>query len=216
MKDYRKKRTGNGWADRYGEGQGPSYEDQEVIVDPVTGETRPEPRRQNDSGHHHHFPAPWADDADAPSPASENLSRRDTDGGELGRRSSRASLGSRYAERYGLGGDGSSENSGRARRGSRPSSLRSGSSTSHAGGGGGLFGRKKAQGKDRWAREADVMGPSHGDVFGADDMGGAGPLGNEYDQGRTGERTNGRTAQPAREEGQRRTINDPMEDNFEF
>ncbi len=39
VKDYRTKRTANGWSDRYGD-SATEWQNQDVIVDPLTGETR--------------------------------------------------------------------------------------------------------------------------------------------------------------------------------
>lgn len=183
VKDYRVKKTANGWSDRYGQGAA-DFQNQEVIIDPITGETR----RDLDSGRNgnirggHSFPAPWSNNIDD-SPRAEREdpyhderrqrsgssgrghAQRDSvtgaiiDGGDndgagdnLHRTGSRRSLGSRYAERYGLGAaDNSSKDS---------SSFNTNDSGSK---GSSLWGsrKKKQNKKDRFAREADAMGDAY-------------------------------------------------------
>ncbi|KAN0066345.1 hypothetical protein ACQY0O_000439 [Thecaphora frezii] len=234
VKDYRIKKTANGWSDRYGDGAR-DFQNADVIVDPITGETRRDSHldRHSQSGNirgGHRFPAPWSNNVDASPRAEredpyedEGRSRggrevRDPvtgaviddgsngrDGGynsnNLSRSSSRRSLGSRYAERYGLGaGDNSSRDSNSFLQDSQGSN---GSRWSGLGG----SSKKKSGKKDRWAREADVMGDPKRSSYRDDSFG-------SYEDDRSsdlgGSRSGGNGGKNSR------TIRDPMEDRHEF
>ncbi|SNX82964.1 uncharacterized protein MEPE_01670 [Melanopsichium pennsylvanicum] len=198
VKDYRVKRTANGWSDRYGDGA-TEWRNQEIIVDPITGETRRDPESARKTGNVRsgsHFLAPWADNVDD-SPRAEredpyaderrqnagrsgNMTRDpvtgaiidgndngngDTSGYDsLSRTNSRRSLGSRYAERYGIGA---------GTEASSRSSLSYGNDAreSNAGSKWGRSNSSKPKKKDRWAREAEALGhPSQGsDNYSFDD-----------------------------------------------
>jgi len=192
VKDYRVKKGANGWSDRYGDSN-TDWQNQEVIVDPITGETRRDPESARKTGNVRagsHFFAPWADNVeDSPRAEREdpyaderrrNVGRagnvvRDPitgavidDGGaggngSLSRTSSRRSIGSRYAERYGMGTEASSR-----------SSL-SYASESKDNGTGSRWGRSnsstKNKKKDRWAREAEALGHPSQQSFGSDNYG---------------------------------------------
>ncbi|KAJ1028479.1 hypothetical protein NDA16_001645 [Ustilago loliicola] len=190
VKDYRLKRTANGWSDRYGDSAN-DWQNQEVIVDPITGETRRDPEAARKTGNVRsgsHFLAPWADNVDD-SPRAEredpyaderrrnagrpgNVSRDPVTGAiiddgrgggsdSLSRTSSRRSLGSRYAERYGIGTEASSRSSlsyANDVRDNNNSSSKWGRSNS-----------SKSKKKDRWAREAEALGhPSQQQPYGSD------------------------------------------------
>lgn len=192
VKDYRVKRTANGWSDRY-QDSASDWQNQEVIVDPITGETRRDPASARKKGNVRggsHFLAPWADNVDE-SPRAEREDPNDPYASErrqnsgrpgqvvrdpitgaviedagagasdsLSRTSSRRSLGSRYAERYGIGaGEASSRSSlsyANDARENKSSSKWGRSSSSSA---------KK---KDRWAREAEALGHPSPQSLGSD------------------------------------------------
>ncbi|PWY99005.1 hypothetical protein BCV70DRAFT_201222, partial [Testicularia cyperi] len=193
VKDYRRKKTANGWSDRYGDGA-QEFNNQDIIVDPITGETRKDTdagKSGNVRGGHRIF-SPWADNLDD-SPRAEREDPTDPyaderrqnagrpgnvardpitgailddsapsrDNNSLSRSSSRRSLGSRYAERYGLGPDGSSTNSSSYGHDTNapPSTSRWGRSSSSKKN---KNSNTQSAKKDRWAREAEALGnPSH-------------------------------------------------------
>ncbi|PWN50867.1 hypothetical protein IE53DRAFT_386809 [Violaceomyces palustris] len=241
VKDYKKK--SNGWSDRYGENGGLSYADQDVIVDPLTGETMKDPHSSKGNVKHRTF-SPWADNLNDESPRAERedpyssspsgVGGRgrevrdpvtgaiiDSGDGGLNRSGSRRSLGSRYAERYGLGGGETSSHESSAREsmeGSRRSlggGLRSKASFGSLGSGGGGGKNKKKDKKNRWAREADVMGDPN--KLGGGSRGG--PDGYDDDQAYDPVHQGGRNGGP-RSDGStgrnKQTIRDPMEDHHEF
>ncbi|SOV04763.1 uncharacterized protein UDID_02791 [Ustilago sp. UG-2017a] len=198
VKDYRVKRTANGWSDRYGDSAN-DWQNQEVIVDPITGETRRDPESARKTGNVRagsHFLSPWADNVDD-SPRAEredpsepyaeerrqnagrpgNVSRDpitgaimdDSRGGgtdSLSRTSSRRSLGSRYAERYGIGTEASSRSSlSYANDGRENHNNNNNNSSSRWG----RSNSSKSKKKDRWAREAEALGhPSQQHSYGSD------------------------------------------------
>lgn len=183
VKDYRIKRTANGWSDRYGDGAA-DFRGQDIIVDPVTGETRKDTESARNTGNIRtgsHFFSPWADNVDD-SPRAEREDPTDpyaeerrqnagrpgqvvrdpitgaviddggAGGGSLSRTSSTRSLGSRYAERYGIADTEAS---------SRSSFSHTSDSKDNKGGS--KWGRSnssKNKKKDRWAREAEALGPA--------------------------------------------------------
>ncbi|SJX61984.1 uncharacterized protein SRS1_10601 [Sporisorium reilianum f. sp. reilianum] len=191
VKDYRVKRTANGWSDRYGD-SATEWQNQEVIVDPLTGETRRDPEAARKTGNIRagsHFLSPWADNVDD-SPRAEredpyaderrqNAGRagnvvRDpitgaviddgAHGGSLSRTSSRRSLGSRYAERYRIGGTGTEASS-------RSSLSYANDARDNSSNGGSKWGRSnssKSKKKDRWAREAEALGTPTQPSYGSD------------------------------------------------
>ncbi|CDS82326.1 uncharacterized protein SPSC_03145 [Sporisorium scitamineum] len=192
VKDYRVKRTANGWSDRYGD-SATEWQNREVIVDPLTGETRRDPESARKTGNLRagsHFLSPWADNVDG-SPRAEredpyaderrqNAGRagnvvRDPitgaviddgghGGGSLSRSSSRRSLGSRYAERYGIGGTGTEASS-------RSSLSYANDARDNNSNGGSKWGRSnssKSKKKDRWAREAEALGTPTQQPYGSD------------------------------------------------
>ncbi|TKY87291.1 hypothetical protein EX895_003968 [Sporisorium graminicola] len=193
VKDYRVKRTANGWSDRYGD-SATDWQNQEVIVDPLTGETRRDPESARKTGNVRsgsHFLAPWADNVeDSPRAEREDPyadERRQNAGragnvvrdpitgaviddgghggaGSLSRTSSRRSLGSRYAERYGIGGAGTEASS-------RSSLSYANDSRDNNSNGGSKWGRSnssKSKKKDRWAREAEALGTPPQQSYGSD------------------------------------------------
>ncbi len=198
VKDYRVKRTANGWSDRYGD-SATEWQNQEIIVDPITGETRRDPESARKTGNLRagsHFLSPWADNVDD-SPRAEredptdpyaeerrrNAGRPGTvtrdpitgaiiDGDDTGagrhsslsRTSSRQSLGSRYAERYGIGGT----------QASSRSSLSYANDSAKDNNSGSKWGRSnssKGKKKDRWAREAEALGNPSQQSYGSDNYG---------------------------------------------
>lgn len=192
VKDYRVKRTANGWSDRYGD-SATEWQNQDVIVDPITGETRRDPESARKTGNIRagsHFLSPWADNVDD-SPRAEredpyaderrqNAGRagnvvRDPitgaviddggrgDSGSLSRTSSRRSLGSRYAERYGLGGTDTKASS-RSSLSYANDARDSSTATSKWG----RSNSSKSKKKDRWAREAEALGTPTQQSYGSD------------------------------------------------
>ncbi|SPO23407.1 uncharacterized protein UTRI_02085 [Ustilago trichophora] len=193
VKDYRVKRTANGWSDRYGDGA-TKWQNQEIIVDPITGETRRDPEAARKTGNLRsgsHFLAPWADNVDD-SPRAEredpyaderrqnagrpgNVIRDPVTGAviddagaggssgydSLSRTSSRRSLGSRYAERYGIGAG--TEASSRSSL-SYANDARENNSASKWG----RSNSSKSKKKDRWAREAEALGHPSQQSYGSD------------------------------------------------
>ncbi|EPQ32263.1 uncharacterized protein PFL1_00460 [Pseudozyma flocculosa PF-1] len=244
VKDYRVKKTGSGWSDRYGQGA-TDFQNADIVVDPVTGETRRDDRldehsRRGNIGGGHRFPAPWANNLDgSPRAEREDPYEEDNRGGQRGggrpvrdpvtgaiiddgsggdrhgngnysanslsRSSSRRSLGSRYAERYGLGaGDNSSRDSNSFNQDAQQHHGSSGGSRW-----GGLSGssKKKSGKKDRWAREADVMGDPQRGSYRSDSFG-------SYDDDRSSDLAAPRGGSGGAKNG--RTIRDPMEDRHDF
>lgn len=193
VKDYRLKRTANGWSDRYGDAAN-DWQNQEVIVDPLTGETRRDPASARKTGNVRagsHFLSPWADNVDD-SPRAEredpyaderrqnagragNVTRDPITGAviddgadSLSRTSSRRSLGSRYAERYGIG-------AGNDTKASSRSSLSYANDGNNTGSRWGRPNSNKSNKKDRWAREAEALGsPAQQNSYEYDNM----PAGN--------------------------------------
>ncbi len=142
VKDYRVKRTANGWSDRYGDGA-TQWKNQEVIVDPITARRAATPSQLERRatcvpaatswrlGRTNVDDSPRAEREDPTDPYAEerrqnagrpgNVTRDPITGalldggagggGSLSRSSSRRSLGSRYAERYGIGTEASSRSS---------------------------------------------------------------------------------------------------------
>ncbi|GAK63739.1 uncharacterized protein PAN0_003d1947 [Moesziomyces antarcticus] len=222
VKDYRVKRTANGWSDRYGDGA-TQWKNQEVIVDPITGETRRDPESARKTGNVRsgsHFLAPWADNVDD-SPRAEREDPSDPyaeerrqnagrpgnvtrdpitgalldggagGGGSLSRSSSRRSLGSRYAERYGIGTEASSRSS---------LSYANDAKESNGGSKWGRSNSSKNKKKDRWAREADALGHPSQQSYGSDNY--------SFDD-------NSRTADTAAPNRSSR-IRDPLADRHDF
>lgn len=193
VKDYRVKRTANGWSDRYGD-SATEWQNQEVIVDPITGETRRDPDSARKTGNIRsgsRFLSPWADNVDD-SPRAEredpyaderrqnsgrsaNIQRDPITGaiiddgghggsGSLSRSSSRRSLGSRYAERYGIGAG--TEASSRSSL-----SYVNDSRDQNSGSKWGRSNSSKSKKKDRWAREAEALGNPSQQSYSADSYG---------------------------------------------
>lgn len=182
VKDYRAKRSG--WSDRYGESGGNDFNNQDIIVDPVTGETRKDPDafKRGNVRAGSHFLSPWADNmddsprAEREDPYADERRPSERQGGRVERdpvtgailsgngpnSPSRDSL-SRSSSRRSLGNR-YAERYGLG--GGQDSSTNTSSyshDNNHTSSSSSKWSRSKPKKKDRWAREAEALGtaPNH-------------------------------------------------------